>query len=74
MGINVVLDEALVAEAKKLTGLATETAAIEQILREATARPRSALEGMLELAGRDILRDDYDYKALRAGGGDDDHR
>lgn len=70
MGINVVIDEALVAEARRLTGLTSDSAAIEEILRRAAAR-RRPIDGMLELAGTNPLRDDYDHKALRAGNSDD---
>ena len=45
-----------------------------QVLRRVTSRKRRPLDGMLELAGTNPIRDDYDYKALREGGSDDDHR
>jgi Arc/MetJ family transcription regulator len=73
MGIKVLVDEKLVEEAQKLTGLSDPQAAIEQIVRRATGT-KTALQGMLELAGTNPLRDDYDYKALRAGRFDDTHR
>ena len=47
---------------------------MEKVLREATTRRRTALEGIFELAGTNPLREDYDYKALRAGGLDDSDR
>ena len=74
MGINVTIDEKLAEKARTLTGLADASAAIEKILRDASEQRLSPLQGMLELAGTNPLRDDYDYKALRAGGHDDDHR
>ena len=73
MGVIVTIDEKLAEDARKLTGLADATAAIEQVLRDATAQKRSPLQGMLDLAGTNPLSDDYDYKALRAGGTDDIH-
>jgi len=73
MGINVVIDETLVAEAKRLTGLASDSAAIEEVLRRAATRSRP-LDGMLELSGTNPLRDDYDHKALRRGDGNDERR
>jgi Arc/MetJ family transcription regulator len=70
MGINISVDEKLVEDAQKLTGLSDPQAAIEQIVRRATGT-KTPLQGMLELAGKNLIRDDYDYKALRVGGSDD---
>ena len=70
MGIIVTIDEKLAEKARTLIGLADASAAVEQILRDVTAKWQSPLQGMLELAGTNPLRDDYDYKALRAGGND----
>ena len=74
MTINVPIDEKLLEQARAFTGLPDSRAAVEQILREATLRKRNPLTGMLELAGTNPLREDYDYKALRAGENDDDRR
>jgi Arc/MetJ family transcription regulator len=71
MGINISVDEHLIEEAKKVTGQSDATAAVEQLLRAATQPKKSPLQGMLELAGRDLIRDDYDYKAMRVGSRDD---
>ena len=75
MDKTIEIDDALLKAAQDLTGETDERAAIEQALKDyvATKRRRAALEGMLELAGKIQLRDDYDYKAMRAGGGDDDN-
>ena len=61
--------------AQEATGEVDERAAIEHALRDyvATKQAKSPLEGMLDLAGKDLIREDYDYKALRAGEQDDDH-
>jgi Arc/MetJ family transcription regulator len=74
MDKTIEIADELVKAAQDATGEADERKAVEQVLREMTARKRSPLDGMLELAGKNPLRDDYDYKALRAGDGDDDHR
>ena len=68
MGINVVVDEALLDQAEKLTGEHDRAKLVESALYELIKR-RSPIQGMLDLAGSDILRDDYDYKALREGRG-----
>ena len=75
MTINVQIDEKLLAEARRLTGNVEATTVITTALEEFIARRHlRPLDGMLELAGTDPLRDDYDYKALRQGGGDDGDR
>jgi Arc/MetJ family transcription regulator len=71
MGINVLVDDDLIEQAKALTGQTDATAAVEQVLRAATQPKKTPLQGMLELAGQNLIRDDYDYKAMRAGGNDD---
>lgn len=73
MGTTITIDEHLAESARKLTGVADAAAAIEQILRDVTQTKPTPLQGMLELAGTEPLRDDYDYKALRVGGPDADH-
>jgi Arc/MetJ family transcription regulator len=64
MRTNIVLDEALVAEAKKLTGIRTKKALVDEALRTLIAtRKRRQLAA---LAGRIRFADGYDHKALRA--------
>jgi Arc/MetJ family transcription regulator len=62
---NIVLDEALVDEARRLTGLPTTRAVVDEALRTLVRlkrrTPLSSLHGKVRLA------DGYDYKALRAG-------
>ena len=72
MGTNVTIDEKLAENARKLTGLADATAAIEKILRDVTEPKPTPLQGMLDLVGKVRLRDDYDYKSIRAGDSDRD--
>ena len=63
MRTNIVLDEALVAEAQRLTGIATKRALVDEALRVLiTTRRRRSL---LELEGKIRFADGYDYKALR---------
>ena len=66
MGIIVTIDEKLAEDARKLTGLADATAAIEHILREAT-EPKQTVKSMFDLVGKVHIREDYDYKSMRAG-------
>jgi hypothetical protein len=70
MGVNVKVDERWVEEARKLTGLQDESAAIEAVLKrlfDNSPAARRPIDEMLDLEGSDILRPDYDYKALREG-------
>ncbi len=69
------ISDDLVKAAQEATGETDERAAIERALRDyvAAKQAKTPLEGMLELAGKDLIRADYDYRALRAGGQDDGH-
>ena len=63
MRTNIVLDDRLVAEAQRLTGITTKRALVDEALRAliATRRRRS----LLEIEGKIRFAEDYDYKALR---------
>ncbi len=63
MRTNIVLDDKLVAEAQRLTGITTKRALVDEALRVliATRKRRS----LLELEGKIRFAEDYDYKALR---------
>jgi len=65
----------LVKAAQELTGEVDETEAIKKALQlvAESRKLKTPLDGMLELAGKIELWDDYDYKAMRAGGTDDSH-
>ncbi len=63
MRTNIVLDDALVAEAQRLSRIKTKRQLIDQALREFVAN-RKRLD-IRELAGSDLLDDDYDHKAGR---------
>jgi Arc/MetJ family transcription regulator len=69
MDKTIEIDDALVKAAQELTGEADARAAVEKVLRNAAATDRRPIDGMLDLVGKVRLRDDYDYKAMRA----DDH-
>ena len=66
MRTNIVLDDDLVEEAERLTGIKTKRALVREGLRAliATKRRRS----LLELAGKVTLAPGYDYKARREPG------
>ncbi len=63
MRTNIVLDDALVDEAFRLTGLKTKRELVhEALLTLVRTRRRKSL---LDLKGRVQFADDYDHKALR---------
>lgn len=65
MRTNIVLDDALVAEAFKVAGARTKRALVDEALRELVrVRKRRSL---LDLEGRIRFRPGYDHKKLRAG-------
>lgn len=64
MRSNVVLDEALVHEAMDLSHIKTKRELIDAALREFVAH-RKRLD-LRDLKGSGGLREDYDYKSLRA--------
>lgn len=66
MRTNVVLDDELVAEALKLTGLKTKRELILQALKEMVEN-RKRLD-LRDLKGVGGFHANYDYKALRADG------
>jgi Arc/MetJ family transcription regulator len=63
MRTNIVLDDALVAEAQRLSRIKTKRQVVDQALREFVAN-RKRLD-VRELAGSDLLAEDYDHKATR---------
>ena len=71
MGINVTVDEKLLQEAEQRLGEHDHQKLVEHALRELIER-RNPIQGMLDLVGKVRLRDDYDYKAMRAGDSDPD--
>jgi Arc/MetJ family transcription regulator len=74
MGINISVDDLLLAEAERVTGEHDREKLLEKALHALIkqARPRRPIDDMLDLAGTVMLRDDYDYKAMRVGDRDPD--
>ena len=65
MRTNIVLDEALVKEALKLGRISTMRELVDVALHEFVAHRKRL--NLRDLKGAGGLRDDYDYKAMRAG-------
>ncbi len=65
MRTNIVLDDELVQEAQALSKIKTKRELIDLALRE-FVNHRKRLD-LRELKGVGGIRDDYDYKGLRAG-------
>lgn len=68
MRTNIVLDDQLVEEALALSKIKTKRELVQQALREFVAH-RKRLD-VRELKGIGGIREDYDYKSLRAGEGE----
>jgi Arc/MetJ family transcription regulator len=68
------ISDDVVKAAQEATGETDERAAIERVVRSyiEARKNKTAIDGMLSLVGQVRLRDDCDYKALRAGGSDSD--
>jgi len=63
MRTNIVIDDALMIEAKNLTGLRTMKEVVNEALLELVQRKKVA--HLRELKGAIRFADGYDYKALR---------
>ena len=63
MRTNVVIDDELMNEAIRLSGIKTKKEVISFALRELVAERKR--ENLLDLAGKIRFREDYDYKAMR---------
>jgi hypothetical protein len=59
---NIVLDDALIAQAMERAGVKTKKAAVEAALRAYVREPDYS--GLLALVGSGVIADDYDPKAL----------
>lgn len=64
MRTNIVLDDQLMAEAFAVSRATTKKELIHEALRELVASRKR--KNLAELWGTDMLRKDYDYKAMRA--------
>ncbi|MDP8948310.1 MAG: type II toxin-antitoxin system VapB family antitoxin [Actinomycetota bacterium] len=65
MRTNIVLDKELVEEAFRYAGVRTKRELVDLALREFVENHRR--KDVRELRGKDLIRPDYDYKALREG-------
>lgn len=63
MRTNVVLDDALVSEAMRLTGLRSKREVVDEALRRLVSSLKR--RSLLELEGKIRFAEGYDYKALR---------
>lgn len=66
MRTNVLIDDELINEAIKLSGLKTKKDVISLALHELVAAKKR--RNLLELEGKIMFRNDYDYKAMRENG------
>lgn len=64
MRTTIVIDDDLLAKAFALSGARTKRELIERALREFVERHKK--RDLMDLFGTGGLREDYDYKALRA--------
>jgi Arc/MetJ family transcription regulator len=64
------LDDDLVEQAIRLTGLTTKREVVDLALRELVQRRKR--KDLLDLVGKVTIAEDYDYKALRSGRARDD--
>jgi Arc/MetJ family transcription regulator len=62
---NIVLDDGLVKEAFRYAPVKTKRELVDLALRELVANRKR--RDLRELFGHGGIRDDYDYKSLRAG-------
>lgn len=65
MRTNIVLDDELVAEASRLSGIKTMKELVHEALRVFVAAKRR--KSLLDLSGKIQLAPGYDYKSLREG-------
>lgn len=65
MRTNIVLDDELLSEAIRVTGIKTKKEVVHEALRLLVAT--KTRKSLLDLAGKIELAPGYDYKALRAG-------
>jgi Arc/MetJ family transcription regulator len=63
MRTNIVLDDELVAEASRLSGIKTKKDLVNEALRVLIASKKR--KSLLDLAGKIQFAPGYDYKALR---------
>ena len=69
MSKTIEIKDDLVREVMEITGAASEREAIERVMESYVAQHRKTRgrKSMFDLVDEVSLRDDYDYKAMRAG-------
>lgn len=65
MRTNIMLDDNLIKEAFKYTNVTTKRELVDLALHEFVTNHRSHGIKTLHDSGKKLIRDDYDYKALR---------
>jgi Arc/MetJ family transcription regulator len=72
MDRTIEINDDLIREAMEITGAASEREAIERAVESYVAQHRKhrPRKSTFDLVGEIRLRDDYDYKAMRAGDAD----
>ncbi len=63
MRTNIVLDDELIEQAMRLTGLKTKRAVVHRALEELIRNEKA--RSLFDLAGRVELADDFDHKQMR---------
>ena len=64
MRTNIVLDDKLVADAMKLSGVKTKREVVELALRRLVTSAKQ--KDILDLVGQDLIASDYDVRAVRS--------
>jgi Arc/MetJ family transcription regulator len=72
MDRSIEIPDELVKAAQEMTGQTDEREAVETMLRRALGASSKPAKNMFDLVGKVRLREDYDYKALRADRHDPD--
>lgn len=65
MRTNIDLDDTLIEQARRLSGLSSKRETVDAALREFVARRHQ--QAILELVGKDLIDPAYDVRAVRAG-------
>ena len=64
MRTNIVIDDQLVADAMKLSGVKTKREVVELALRRLVTSAKQ--KDILDLVGQDMIAPDYDVRAVRS--------
>ena len=64
MRTNIVIDDRLIADAMKLSGVKTKREVVELALRRLVTSAKQ--KDILDLVGKDMIAPDYDVRAVRS--------